>query len=835
MASFDPQDTEADEETIRAAADDLYDVAGRIIGRSGDLRSAFTGAAVEFTDLVTEDIRSEGDYDEQLWQRSSMAVVYAAGVTDMWAEDVKWFKDKRQELIDGWEDEVADDFGVPHEPTSEPGPPPVAPGETPPERPSPTASRDAKIAEKRQERLDHYEGEAADLWEKFQERAEEKGQMLRDGPEPEHVRELVDAGVLGWAPYNIMGAESEPPLPLTEDEAVRMANNLDRYLSEDGEELDAEYAEILAALAVISLKAQEAQKNGDRLPAGEIAFLERFYAELDDAGGDHDLPYNVVEIPAHLDELDTMSDEEKDELLKVLGEGILTLSHEDLGGSFEQLPQSVRNAAVGPVDDTQTEGPMPYGYVDWADDIVGLSRLLGGTDDDLEGGEDFSVNLLSTLGHEMADPALGPPLELTSETGIPLVEAATRNIEANHALLTGDYSHPRFGTESGEVLSGLYAFEWSDDGEAVSGLTDWIPEYSRADGEAGEEQRLLAGEATAGLIKHITSNDAFAALTNTGVTVGDDGNAAFGQYNPELAESLAGIFVAYMDDFGMDVQLNEEGLAESDWVFNFDSNENLVLNEFGRARFLQYIVADEATAIDTYAAVQLHSSDQFTSYLGGEPDSYGFRVNGTEAGILNGLFEAALMNEAADRSADIEQTITERKLASDMVMASVTGPLPPPVGAPLADFLKYHGGNIVNSGISSYTVPNVSGVSGETQTVNEYELLAVKFLAEDENRDISYQDLEDIYVHGAPGRLEIPNSADEWAPGDQRRAGVEAASNILQQETVELPIGGDGETKTVTVHEAVDDYLSAYGNGYNDIQRFYASDYENFSQGNRGR
>ena len=53
---FSPTPCEIDTGKLDQVADDMLEIVGRITGKSGDLESLFTDAALEFSDLIAEEI-----------------------------------------------------------------------------------------------------------------------------------------------------------------------------------------------------------------------------------------------------------------------------------------------------------------------------------------------------------------------------------------------------------------------------------------------------------------------------------------------------------------------------------------------------------------------------------------------------------------------------------------------------------------------------------------------------------------------------------------------------------------------------------------------------------
>ena len=64
---FSPTPCDIDVGKLDQAADDTLDIVARITGKSGDLEELFDGAAMEFSDLIAEDIRSTANENHGAW------------------------------------------------------------------------------------------------------------------------------------------------------------------------------------------------------------------------------------------------------------------------------------------------------------------------------------------------------------------------------------------------------------------------------------------------------------------------------------------------------------------------------------------------------------------------------------------------------------------------------------------------------------------------------------------------------------------------------------------------------------------------------------------------
>ncbi|WUH98888.1 hypothetical protein OHR68_36155 [Spirillospora sp. NBC_00431] len=638
MAGFDPRDTDAEPELIDRSAESFYSVAGQILGRSGELEGALNGAAMNFSDLVSSQIQGQSKYNAEDWKTASEAAVYGAGVTKGWAGDVREFKRKRQELIAQWDAAEAKDFGATKAKTDGPSwliqtPDEVHAREVQAEQ---QFARDR--AQKQAETLRRLNGEANRAWEWLQEQAQLRGTQLKQGPTPRNLKHLVEHGQLGWAPYNIRGADA--PLPLDPKMAKADAETLRRYL--EGElPPDADYAKIIAALTAAMHQGIARQRDGERLDPKLLGYLEQFYGELGD-----DLLVTAVFAKKGI-----LPNGEKglgakpwlqNDTLRALGSGLLMLSNEKLGGGYERLPETVRDL-FGDDYEAPHNGTVK-GLENWPTGYAALADLLGHSDDRLTGGKEFSTNLMAVtpMYLKFVDSdinGIAGNEKLSDRSASSMLWVATRNVEANHAILTGDYKPPgEMGSETKDVLKTFYSHKWDDKGAAAAGLTSWIH-------KDGVDEKL-AGEATAALIETVTEpggDGVYTALTDT-----SSKKQSMGMINPELSRSFANVAIKYLDDFA--------ALQNDPKQTGFDGG-NLEVAYGDRARFFELVAGDKGAAQHLAAGVEVFERNNLNEFVvdGGE----GAAEYGAPNARLRAYLDAGLLNEAMDRTGNANEAATD--------------------------------------------------------------------------------------------------------------------------------------------------------------------------------
>ncbi|MFB4319830.1 hypothetical protein [Actinomadura sp. 21ATH] len=633
MAVFDPRDTDADPEMIDMSVDAFYGVAGQLTGRTGELEGAFNGAAMNFSDLVAEHISRQRRYNAEDWRGSVEAAVYGAGVTKGWAGDVRDFKRRRQALIGRWEDARAADFGVQR---IEPRP------EFAPLDPAERMERETEFAEDFARRraaaeaslLRELNGEANALWEELQSKAGLRGRQLTQGPTPQNLRHLVEHGMLGWAPYNIRGAEA--PLPLDPEAGALDAEALRSYLDGDLPP-DAGYAAIIAALTAAMRQGAARERDGERLDPAVLGYLEGFYGELGD-----DV---LLMVPGFVTAGTGLGGRPRlrDDTLRAVGSGLLMLSNERLGGGYDRLPATVRNLFKGNV---VADGGAMTPHEGWGQDYTALAALLGEADPGLTGGERFSTELIAVTPHYLDVVTshanrFESDTRLTDAAAAAILGVATRNEEANHAILTGDYDPGTIGEATPELLRSLYTHDWSDDGRAAAGLTEWI----HRDGVDED----LAGEAAAALIDTVTDTGGiYASLTDTGV----GGKDSMGMVNPELSRGFAKIGITYLDDFAR-LQDDPDRTAYG--------SGNLEVAYGDRARFFELIAGDEGAARHLIAGVEAYEHHGLNGYVTDPGQDGASRFGGANA-RLRAYLDAGLLNEAMDRTGNRHDAAMDAQL-----------------------------------------------------------------------------------------------------------------------------------------------------------------------------
>ncbi|MBB6173414.1 hypothetical protein HNR23_003474 [Nocardiopsis mwathae] len=683
--SFNPRNTEASQGDINKWAREMDILRARIMGRSNELSGQFDDTAVHFTNAISWNVKDQSGYNEGLWRDASYSVNFCAKETLSWAEAVGDYKKDRSDLIEEWGSAVKSAAKrLPNKIVNAPSPAPHS--DFSQQYTGIYVDKFKEILGELSGKLDDLNTRSSKRWKKFKEEAEEHGERLKEGPTPENVKRLVDAGIMGWSAYNIKGQGE--PLPIRMEDAGRNAQILAKYLGPDGKEPDEAYWSALLALQLMGSQSSVIYSDPEAKRKA-TAYLERLFDELDKLSGAERLPVFLAQSANA-----NMSDAEKRELAKALGEGILTLSNESYGGGWDRLPESLRNAAAGPTGAEQsidTPKYELYGDVEWKEDLPALSYLLGSAGPYSEGGTEFSSTLTSSLGGALKDGKSGPfdpsflamsggalavdlgisaatsdsvsgagalGLENMEEGLRQLLDVSLRSESGNHSLLTGEGSQNTLYSPE-DVLVGLYSYEWGDKGETVRGLTDWIARDAYSPFDSARER---AGEAAAGLIRNMTTSSAFDELTKTGVRVEDEdlsyGDSRFGQFNTRAVDGLADVFESYMTSFAKSTTLDGESELAYKGVGNYhlENNSIQIGGEEAKA-FMTYLMGNDGTA-----GRVVNLTDDYANVMAGIYFETGKQTEtAANAGGLNRLMESALIRDAELRGEDLTDTLERDK------------------------------------------------------------------------------------------------------------------------------------------------------------------------------
>lgn len=762
---FSPTPCDIDTGKLDQAADDMLDIVARITGKNGDLEALFDSAAMEFSDLIAEGIRSTASDNHGAWTSALTACWHVWGVVTKWSGDVERYNANIAGLQEQWDAAVANNFGF--------------------------ESDDGGAVEARRALAGVLNDRARGYWETLEGEAEDNSANLEGGPTVANLRELVDAGVLGFAAYN--ATRQIMYYPSTFDTGERDGEALLPYLTGE-KEPDDEYYRLIEQLAALNALAADAKRNGEPLRDFQNDYLEEFYAALDEAAED-----GVVGVPDRLDG-EHLSDSEREKALGTLGDGLLVLSDEATGGSYDALPQSVRDVIAGPDFSVDQSGRGAGNiYQDWQDQAAGLNDLFAHADETLEGGAEFSTRLMDSASREV-ERIGGLANGDTDDSAMSgLLGVATRNDDANYALLTGEYPEgvdaelPWSGPSAEEnrvrALEELYTHDWGDDGEAVRGITDWIADGPAAGGDDPDGQ--LREKALEELTLLMEDEDFQDSVFGTGSSVTDEDGVTWydvsaGQLNPQLAGSFGDIFIAFQDAFA-----NTDGLPGNTPL---GYGEGAELTAEGRAAFAQLIMGDPDSAERVYGEALLRTAEAMEEFSTntGERDSTGT----TEAGSLQALVEVALMNESVTREANDQEFADYRnKINSSAVNALGGGAGDKGVSGLVVEIAKAVAGEAFQvSGSPADPRVEISGDWVESERMMGY---ALGVAAERDSDLMEELEEEGIAKRDASGDLYVPPDHSTW---EKSNSDILLANHYGKIDGEPWP---DGESST---RKAVEDF-----------------------------
>lgn len=660
-------------EAVRSAGDRLSSYAGNVEMVRSDVAGVHQRAQEGVAGLLAapmvaaeQPVRRKA----QQWLRSS---IFAGGAVRLFADAVAEYNRRVHDLNRRYWEAKQNNFGLS---------PQTLPAEaTHAQR---TAADDAfhtEVAHADRELLAQLRKELHQVVEPaLDDEADHVASLLDKGPDDEGaVVELYAAGTLPMTAPLLFQQHDFSGVPLTDlpdggQLAERMQQAMDGDLSPD------EFAEMMAWLEMIAGRVEHVNgTDGAHLSADEVAFLHEFYNGMGDRLWD--LP-GYIRADQHRwdepginpfgwfgDEADGFDATTQDDMLGWLGTGMLALSNNQLWppslrehdpmdpDAGYHLPETVIDlVSQTALDrDQMIRYPQMGVMVERWDDFAALAHLLEHTPADLEAGTTFSeqtttrvaeLAAAAQLYHDSDTPGLmtATPLffsEPVSTVLEPLLEVSTRNHEANHNLLTGDAAGPftRVNLHADLddrqlLLAGVYGFEWSDDGAAAAGLTDWISE--RADTAAADGRYdPMATEAAAALVDLVTTTERGeghdGATDDYRVDMYDRLMETFGERNPEIARSFSRVASSYLDDFSE--PSGPETLVESDG--------SLSLSDHDKIRFLDLIATDDQAINGLSFASGEYQQRLLTAGLDGETSMIEV---GQRSSRLDGLLAAARVN-----------------------------------------------------------------------------------------------------------------------------------------------------------------------------------------------
>lgn len=783
---------------LRAGAEDIEMLERRVLGRADGLNDDIDSGAKEFTEVIKWDITGLSEEDLAVWMEVSSSLRFCAGITQEWADCVSEYKRERQRIINHW-----NDIAPTYEADLSKGPSGFVWQKNPSE----------KAAEALMELKEEAELEEATAYNTLYTRSEELRDDLTDGPTPEAVQRLIDGGYSTWAYFNLGGDIESIPIDADPEE---MADTVADFAA-NPEVYEGNINEVYAILNNMALVAVERKENGGTLTREELDFLNEFYKSLEEAGGEGGQPPGVLNISEQIIYNAEIDQDTKDLILGGLGGGILVLSDESLLGGYDNIPQSIRDVAEGPY---RNDPPSS----EWKSNAATLGAMFRNTNAYIQGGEEFSVNLTQSLGYALDGAAEDYPY-LASWWLENLIDVSTRNEDSNHALLTGEgqYEHPRHGLDPEMTLRSLYTYDWDDDGQAVSGITDWI--VGATEGDYWEKER--ADEAMASYIELFGDPAFMDALSGTGYEVSgqitnDKGelvdttwsNASAGHVNPEMAMAWADLFVTYIDEFssGYGLPIGSTG-APNGQDTHIGEDGTLFLNPDDRTNFIQQVMGDGNAASRVHAETVNFNFEKINDFTQDQSLHPGGAI---ESGILRGMVDEALSREAEVRTdknkedKDYQQRVANN--ATDLLGSAISE-------------IPIHGSSVASETIkisikenldfeSHIAEINTENSLGAWELEENYKLLLLAGLDSDDPR---MDRLPPNLIQEENGERTVPLDPEKW---NVEKMGDEHAALSLAWQEIYHTQWGDSEFDHNT---AMGEYANAYENAREKVKEEHYS------------
>ncbi|MYR32658.1 hypothetical protein GTW20_10320 [Nocardiopsis alba] len=752
---------------ISKLAEDMIELEARILGRAHDLGGTFDESAQAFTDLIQWSIT--GDYTDDLdtWMDAAASMRFCAAITEEWYDAAKAYKDERLRIINRWNNEA----------------PALAEGldKAPPMISLMGTKSPAEKAEADLDALkSELEGEEAEAYRTLDSTSITLGDDLRNGPTPEAIGRLMQGKYITWSYFNLGGDVKAIPIDIDpEDAGATVAD-----FSENPEDYDIEDIEaIIAVVSNISARAmdgREGQEGTSNDSLGEeLLFLEVFYDVLEDAGpeGDNYSAEGMLGIAEKISANEDIDESLRERLLASMGNGVLVLSDEAIGGGYDRIPESVRNISEGKEEED-------WSAEKWTNGAEALALIFDDTMPGLRGGEQLSVNLAQTVADHLDYDGDRSSMAYAFESSDmeALISVASKNEDAVHAILTGegDYQHPEHGLDAEMTFRALYSFDWEDDGLSAASMTDWI--VDQADREFPLDAR--AGEAMAALMELFGKPSFSDAISGTGnkvmtdvldedgkVIKGDFYNAPASLVNPDLAWAWSDLFSTYINEFSSSEGLEVGSFGQLDAYGGTAWTEDggLVIDPSDRASFLQQIMGDGNSAARVHAETLAFGEQKMYEYVDDrnvESSGEGFvdTSGAMEAGNLRGLVDTAMEREIELRNSNnvesVEYLNKVRDYGVDM-FGSAVSEVPYPGLSVVSEGIKI--GVKENFNIDAYEGIGNPNNRGAWELEESFKLAATRSIAGGDDsimERISRDDYSSVVEHG--GESYIPADVNEW-------------------------------------------------------------------------
>ncbi|MDA1358973.1 hypothetical protein O1R50_05030 [Glycomyces luteolus] len=658
-ASLSVPESKADVGTLREGATEFESKSGAIIGRGSEVVAQMKSTAVEFTELVSEQLKSRGTESIEAARTAMQGSVWGGAVTGKWADAAETYQQIAASHTASWNEAVRSGFGVTAESAG------VTAG-----MPGDVASKimDNKMAEAGAEQLAAMQGAVNAAYEKYKDEAKLAGTRLQQGPTPANLRALSGGGTTTWALFNAFGLKAGIP-PLDGADGKRLAEALIGFLAGDDDAIPPALRTQIDNLLAIARHAQGIQDAGKQLDPGQLDFLQQLFKGLDIPANDNNPNGGTVfEALPHWLKARDVSGADQTLILGAFGGGLLAMTNEKIGGGFGRLPESLRDTLgyySGKVDN--------FNVHTLHDQLIALAPYLGATTAKqiglgrLEGGKEFSAALTFAVADFYSEvtrrrPAYEVPFTDLEEFAPHLLEASTRNTDVNHELLTGKIQHPDIGKHTPEYLvRALFGNTWDKDaGKAAAGLIDWIGTDAGSNDPATKDR---ATEAAYALFTTMTDRDntsglfdksAYDFFTDSYGKIGSFENAPIGAANGAITYSMAKAAVPYLDYFAE----TDTGGKDQLFMSKDPKAADMYLSQQTREDFVELIMGGDASR-DKFGAEVYRNVLLDAHYADSWKDTEEANDEAMRTGRLMGLLDTGFQRVFDDANVDANAKTSE--------------------------------------------------------------------------------------------------------------------------------------------------------------------------------
>src|SRR5699024_1079447 len=495
--------------------------------------------------------------------------------------------------------------------------------------------------------------------------------------------------------------QNDPQLRNNEDVMADVADRIDAYdpddASADASQLAEGDTETACKLALLNVYAEYAQEHDKTIPLNAATYLRNIVGALF-PGDDNSYRHTLPEATATQEALDDASI--GNWTTGMLANSLLLASDGRLDPTPHHGParpilgsSAVPKAVTDALHDTPSPsfGRSPIGHMSGGDGFRDLASLLADSDEQIEAGQAFSRDLTDTTASLINDARTwreegydtGSLTKSVNDDSIDrvmgehipamqhMVDVATRNEQANTWFL---HDAAENNGEAAQHLADLYTFDWEDNGDAVSGYTDWIHDAldPRNEGEPDTADRWeMAQRASVDVIDAVTDtgNDGEGPNVFRQLMGGGQEDAkSFGIINPQIADSLGDVGARNLDALGANAATGKTQIGPDGGV---------EVAEDDRGRLFTLVNTDPDAAKDLNTQVGVYQAEQLRDAIkSGDDDALKAAAenNGNLEGYMNaGRVNANLIGDRLGYEVDLNEYEDARKAADLAKGFALTG------------------------------------------------------------------------------------------------------------------------------------------------------------------